>query len=188
MIPRWGALLCCSHNYKKNSLFLQTTEQQTYFHCGKKGVKDTELGFLDWLLLYLYFRLEESLHGLHLVLSQHFLSQWRIRGVAWVRNVSFGTYLSFLPVFSFSPQNQSISKSCQTYLQNTSQSTSVPFHHLYTNPSCLHLAQTIATVSLNSHSGSRWSVDLWTPLPSVLYPKSQNELFQVQIWWHHFLP
>lgn len=39
MIPRWGALLCCSHNYKKNSLFLQTTKQQTYFHCGKKGVR-----------------------------------------------------------------------------------------------------------------------------------------------------
>lgn len=44
MIPRWGALLCCSHNYKKNSLFLQTTKQQTYFHCGKKGVR-----ILSWV-------------------------------------------------------------------------------------------------------------------------------------------
>lgn len=144
---------------QKELIIFTNNKTTNIFPLWKKRSKDTELGFLDWLLLYLYFRLEESLHGLHLVLSQHFLSQWRIRGVAWVRNVSFSTYLSFLPVFSFSPQNQSIFKSCQTYLQNTSQSTSVPFHHLYTNPSCPHLAQTTATVSLNSHSGSRSSVD-----------------------------
>lgn len=110
--------------------------------------------------------------------SISYLSEkYTIKGVAWIKNVSFDTYLSI------SRTNLYLSPVKVTSKILLEQCSSLPLHHLYSNPSFLHLTQT-GEILLNS---LKWSTLISGSLSILFFTQHQNNLFKIQIWSRHFL-